>query len=87
MILVCDDTPYVKVNEVTGSLLQGREMGEPYKGAKPHYLLDVDGGELIGAVALELEKIRRYLSRKRKKSNRIEPLNKRLYIYNAEVEL
>ncbi|MEG2086464.1 MAG: TfoX/Sxy family protein, partial [Clostridia bacterium] len=37
IILVCDDTAFVKINEVTNNIIANNEIGEPYDGAKPHY--------------------------------------------------
>lgn len=41
LLLICDDTVFVKViPETTAVLGIGHETGAPYKGAKPHYVLD-----------------------------------------------
>ncbi|MCU0104930.1 TfoX/Sxy family protein [Acholeplasma vituli] len=41
-ILVCDDQAYLKIHPVTTPILAQNETGYPYKGAKLHYLLDID---------------------------------------------
>lgn len=38
--LVCDDRLYVKILPASGELENQCEKGEPYPGAKPHYLVD-----------------------------------------------
>ena len=48
--------------------MEGAETGIPYKGAKDHYVLDIDNAELSKQVVLELEKVTP-LPKKRKKKN------------------
>lgn len=38
--LVCDDRLYVKILPASGELEDQCEKGEPYSGAKPHYLVE-----------------------------------------------
>jgi DNA transformation protein len=38
--LVCDDRLYVKILPASSELENQCEKGEPYPGAKPHYLID-----------------------------------------------
>jgi DNA transformation protein and related proteins len=38
--LVCDDLLYVKILPASKSLERQCEIGEPYPGAKPHYLVE-----------------------------------------------
>lgn len=42
LILVCDNTPYIKMLPEIESLMTGAEVGCPYPGAKPHYILDIE---------------------------------------------
>ena len=44
VLLVCDDTPFVKMLPCVEGLLGGRPSAAPYEGAKPHYVLDPDDG-------------------------------------------
>src|SRR3954452_10158878 len=44
--LVCDDRLYVKILPASAELQRICEQGEPYPGAKPHYL--VEEGQLSG---------------------------------------
>jgi hypothetical protein len=38
--LICDDRLYVKILPASGELEQLCEKGEPYPGARPHYLVE-----------------------------------------------
>jgi hypothetical protein len=59
--LVCDGTVFVKRLDEVAELfaLHGvePETGEPYAGAKPHYILDIDDRELASGMAALLAKI------------------------------
>jgi len=50
-LLVCNNTVYVKMLPCAAELLKGAEHGIPYKGAKEHYILDIDNQELSAEVA------------------------------------
>lgn len=67
VILICNDTPYVKINEITEKLIENKETGVPYNGAKPHYILDIDNQELACKITRELEKITPLPKPKKKK--------------------
>ena len=57
VLLVCDNTVYVKMLPEVQELMQEAEVGEPYNGAKEHYILDIDQAELSREVAIALEKV------------------------------
>ncbi len=57
VFLVCDDTVFIKIKQQTTAVLSDCETGVPYKGAKEHYILDIENRELAREVALILEKI------------------------------
>lgn len=57
VMLVCDDTVFVKEHPVISDLMQGAEIGIPYDGAKEHYILDIDNVDFSKQVILELEKV------------------------------
>ncbi len=42
LILVCDNIPYVKMLPEIEELMADTEVGCPYPGAKPHYILNVE---------------------------------------------
>ena len=50
LLLVCDNTVYIKKHECLKELLKDSNTGCPYKGAKEHYILDIDDRELCKAV-------------------------------------
>ena len=55
MVLVCDDTAYVKMLDCLAEKMRRADRGIPYEGAKEHYILNVDDGafcrEVIEAMA------------------------------------
>ncbi len=57
ILLVCDNTVYVKINEDTSKFLQNADIGVPYGGAKEHYVLDIENRELTLAVLEALERV------------------------------
>ena len=42
IIIVCDDTPYVKMHEAISPWMKDASTGYPYPNAKMHYILDVE---------------------------------------------
>lgn len=50
MLLVCDNTVYVKKLDALTPLMQNADCGVPYEGAKEHYILDIDDVSLCRAV-------------------------------------
>lgn len=57
VVLVCDDTVFVKQHDAIRDLMQNAETGIPYDGAKEHYILDIDNADFSKKVILELEKV------------------------------
>lgn len=57
ILLVCDSIVYVKKLDVIYDLMNGANVGIPYKGAKEHYILDIDNKELSRNVITKLEKV------------------------------
>lgn len=57
ILLVCDNCVYVKKLDELKELMANAECGEPYGGAKQHYILDIENGELTASVVEILEKI------------------------------
>jgi TfoX/Sxy family transcriptional regulator of competence genes len=45
ILLVCDNTVYVKKIMATGEMMARAEKSVPYQGAKEHYILDIDDAE------------------------------------------
>lgn len=66
VILVCDDTVFVKMLPCLEELLREATTGYPYNGAKEHYILDPDDREGMQKAALLAEAVTP-LPKKRKK--------------------
>lgn len=67
VLLVCDNCVYVKKHEALVPLLSGVDTGVPYEGAKEHYILDIENGELVAEVVAVLERITPLPKPKKKK--------------------
>ncbi|MCL2845979.1 MAG: TfoX/Sxy family protein [Chitinivibrionia bacterium] len=57
IILICDNTPYIKKLDCVKEFLETADVGIPYNGAKEHYVLDIDDSETAKSVAAALEKV------------------------------
>ncbi|MDR3228710.1 MAG: TfoX/Sxy family protein [Puniceicoccales bacterium] len=57
VLLVCDNTVFVKILDTTTALLASAEKGFPYSGAKEHYIVDPDDAKLLSEIVRHLEKI------------------------------
>ena len=57
VLLVCDDTVFVKMLDAVAEEMEGADTGYPYDGAKEHYILDIDDQELSRKVVSILEPI------------------------------
>lgn len=42
ILLVCDNTVYIKKHEALQTLMVDADCGFPYQGAKEHYILDIE---------------------------------------------
>jgi len=56
VVLICDNTAFVKMLDCVKPLMESAETGFPYNGAKEHYIVDVDNGELLSNIVAVLEK-------------------------------
>jgi TfoX/Sxy family transcriptional regulator of competence genes len=56
VVMVCDNTTFVKMLDCIKSLMENAEIGFPYKGAKEHYIVNVDDSEHLSNVVMILEK-------------------------------
>ena len=68
ILLVCDDTVFVKMRDEIAPLMVGAETGYPYDGAKESYILDIEDRELAWEVIRILEPITPLPKPKKKKS-------------------
>lgn len=55
ILLVCDNTVYVKMHDSIHGVMENAEKGFPYTGAKEHYILDIDYAEMSKNVIALLE--------------------------------
>jgi len=67
ILLVCDNTVFVKQLDAVAELLKDADVGFPYTGAKPHYVLDIDDETLSNEVVRILEPITSLPKPKKKK--------------------
>jgi len=68
VLLVCDNTVYVKILPCLDELMADAEKAVPYDGAKEHYVLDIDNPELTRMVVNALESVTPVPKPKKKKS-------------------
>lgn len=57
LLLVCDNTVYVKMLDCISEKMKDAEKGFPYNGAKEHYILDIDDSGFSKAIAAILEPV------------------------------
>ena len=55
IMLVCDNTVYVKMLPCIEMYMQDAAVGEPYTGAKPHYILDIESCHDLEKIVRQLE--------------------------------
>lgn len=67
IIIVCNNVPFVKKLEVIEEKMKQAQIGYPYKGAKEHYVLDIDDIEFCKTILIELEKVTPIPKPKKKK--------------------
>jgi TfoX/Sxy family transcriptional regulator of competence genes len=56
VVMVCDNTVYVKMLDCIKPLMENMETSFPYEGAKEHYIVNVDDSEHLSNVVMVLEK-------------------------------
>lgn len=66
VIIVCDDTVFVKQLDCIKEKMKNAELGYPYKGAKEHYILDIDNSEFSKNIVIEIEKVTPVPKKKKK---------------------
>lgn len=67
VIIVCDNTAFVKELDCIKEMMKGSEEGYPYKGAKEHYILDIDNSDFCKTIVTEIEKVTPVPKPKKKK--------------------
>lgn len=68
ILLVCDNTVYIKMHDALTETMKNASKGFPYKGAKEHYILDIDNQDLCREVLALIEPITPLPVPKKKKS-------------------
>ncbi len=67
LLLVCDDTVFVKKIDAISEIMLDAETGIPYKGAKEHYILDIENIDLSKEVISIIEPLKEVPKPKKKK--------------------
>ena len=69
VLLLCDNTVYVKKLDCLLPLMENAPTGVPYAGAKEHYVLDIENRELCDAVIPLIESVTSVPKKKNKRNN------------------
>ena len=67
ILLICDNTVFVKILPCLDELMREADKGFPYDGAKEHYVLDIDNAEFSKKVIAILEPVTPIPKPKKKK--------------------
>jgi TfoX/Sxy family transcriptional regulator of competence genes len=67
ILLVCDNTVFVKIVPELAAVMADAERGFPYEGGREHYILDIENSETTRAVIDILEPITPLPKPRRKK--------------------
>ncbi len=57
VIIVCDNIAFVKKLDIIKEMMQNADVGFPYKGAKEHYILDIDNANFCKEIITKIEKV------------------------------
>jgi TfoX/Sxy family transcriptional regulator of competence genes len=57
ILLVCDNTVFVKILDCVSEQMKDAGKGFPYDGAKEHYILDIDNSEFSKEIITLLEPV------------------------------
>ncbi len=57
VIIVCDNVAFVKKLDIIKEMMQNADVGFPYKGAKEHYVLDIDNAEFCKKIISKIEEV------------------------------
>ncbi len=69
ILLVCDNTVYIKKLDALKELMVNADCGFPYEGSKEHYILEIDNSEFSKKIVDILEPITMVPKKKKKKVN------------------
>ncbi len=57
VIIVCDNVAFVKKLDIITEMMQNADVGFPYKGAKEHYVLDIDNADFCKKVIARIGEV------------------------------
>ena len=69
ILLVCGNTVFVKILPCLDGLCIDCSKGFPYKGAKEHYILDIENAELAQQIISEIEPVTPFPKPRAKKTS------------------
>ena len=67
IVIVCNNVAFVKKLECIEEMMKDSKLGYPYKGAKEHYILDIDNSEFCKNVVSKIEEVTPMPKPKKKK--------------------
>lgn len=67
VLTVCENIVFVKKLDVIEDMMKNAECGFPYKGAKEHYILDIDQRDFYREVVQKVEEVTPLPKPKKKK--------------------
>ena len=70
VLLICDNTVYVKMLSGIAEKMQEAETGFPYPGAKEHYILDIEDADFSRGVVAILEELTKVPAPKKRKAKK-----------------
>lgn len=57
VIIVCNNSAFVKKLDCIEQMMKSAQTGYPYKGAKEHYILDIDNSDFCKAIISKIEEV------------------------------
>ncbi len=57
VIIVCNNVAFVKKLDIIVEMMQNADVGFPYKGAKEHYILDIDNSDFSKKIIAKIEEV------------------------------
>ncbi len=67
VIIVCDNNAFVKKLDCIEEMMKDAKLGYPYKGAKEHYILDIDNSDFCKNIVSKIEEVTPVPKPKKKK--------------------
>lgn len=57
VIIVCNNSAFVKKLDCIEQMMKSAQTGYPYKGAKEHYILDIDNSDFCKEIISKIEEV------------------------------